>query len=107
MKRLKLYLLLLLAPFFPSCEKYMEVELNNQISIDEVFDKRSTTEAYLAQVYGFLPDEGYPLGNEGSGIPRSDEATFSWPNLDYTPMNNGTYGTDYWAYQVWADYYKE
>ena len=106
MKRLKLYLLLLLAPFFPSCEKYMEVELNNQISIDEVFDKRSTTEAYLAQVYGFLPDEGYPLGNEGSGIPRSDEATFSWPNLDYTPMNNGTYGTDYWAYQVWADYYK-
>lgn len=42
MKRLKLYLLLLLAPFFPSCEKYMEVELNNQISIDEVFDKRST-----------------------------------------------------------------
>lgn len=21
-------------------------------------------------------------------------------------MNNGTYGTDYWAYQVWADYYK-
>lgn len=107
MNRFKLYLLLLLllAPLFCSCEKYLEVELNNQISIDEVFNKRKTTEAYMAQVYGYLPDEGFPLGNEGSVIPRSDEATFSWPNLDYTPINTGTFGPDYWAYKTWAHYY--
>lgn len=39
------------------CDRYLEVELQNQMTIEEVFNKRQTTEAYLAQIYGFLPNE--------------------------------------------------
>src|SRR5690606_38667415 len=73
------YLLLLsLTISLLSCEDYLSVELNNAISMDEVFNKRQTTEQYLAQVYGFLPNETDVVSGEGSVIPRSDEGMFSW-----------------------------
>ncbi len=90
-----------------SCDKYLEVELQNQMTMDEVFNKRQTTEAYLAQVYGYLPDESDMVSGEGGMVPLSDEALFSW--LAWVPwinINSGSWGTTTSDYQVWAHNYR-
>lgn len=90
-----------------SCDKYLEVELQNQMTLDEVFNKRQTTEAYLAQVYGFLPNESDMVGGEGGMVPLSDEALFSW--LAWVPwinINTGSWGPTTGDYQVWAHNYR-
>ena len=90
-----------------SCDKYLEVELQNQMTIEEVFNKRQTTEAYLAQVYGFLPNEDDMVGGEGGMVPLSDEALFSW--LAWVPwinINTGSWGTTTGDYQVWTHNYR-
>ncbi|WP_345027031.1 RagB/SusD family nutrient uptake outer membrane protein [Ravibacter arvi] len=86
-----------------SCDNYLSVELQNAISMDEVFNKRNTTEQYLAQVYGFLPNEMDAVSGEGSVIPRSDEGMFSWlSGVSWLNMNNGSWGPTTGAYQTWA-----
>ena len=61
---------------FTSCESYLTHYLGDQMTVEEVFDKRETTERYLAQVYSFLPnDKNVALDNM---VPCSDEAYFSW-----------------------------
>lgn len=90
-----------------SCEKYLDVELQNQMTLDEVFNKRETTEAYLAQIYGYLPNESDMVGGEGGMVPLSDEALFSW--LAWVPwlnINSGSWGTTTADYQVWAHNYQ-
>lgn len=48
-------LLFLIGMLVTGCDGFLDVELDNQIKLEEVFNKRSTTEQYLAQVYGFVP----------------------------------------------------
>jgi len=106
MNHIKIYILAILTIFLASsCDDYLSVELQDQMTLDEVFDKRATTEAYLAQVYGYLPVEYNPLGNEGSVVPRSDEASFSWISIEYINFNNGSWGPTSWAYKTWAHNY--
>ena len=40
-----------------SCSDYLEVKLDDQLSLDEVFSKRTTTLQYLRHIYSFLPYE--------------------------------------------------
>lgn len=88
-----------------SCEKYLQVQLDNQMTQKEVFSKRSTTEAYLAQVYSYLPKE-HELLNAGSTVPRSDEALFSWWSaVDYIPFNNGSWGPTSEPFNIWSNKY--
>lgn len=91
-----------------SCEKYLEVDLQqNQMTLEEVFDKRTTTESYLAQVYGFLPNEYDMIYGEGSVVPRSDEALFSWlSGVPWLNMNNGSWGPTTMNYQTWSHDYQ-
>ncbi len=90
-----------------SCDKYLEVELQNQMTMEEVFNKRQTTEAYLAQVYGYLPSENDMIGGEGGMVPLSDEALFSW--LAWVPwinINNGSWGPTTGDYHIWTHNYR-
>jgi len=58
MKKYIYLLICLLVPIlFGACSKYLDVDLANQKTLDETFQKRTTTERYLAQVYGYLPIE--------------------------------------------------
>lgn len=89
-----------------SCEKYLDVELQNQMSLDEVFNKRQTTEAYLAQVYGFLPNENDMISGEGGMVPLSDEALFSWLAVPWININNGSWGPTTGDYHIWDHNYR-
>lgn len=54
---------------------------------EEVFSKRPSTEAYLSHIYSYLPRE-FEYLDEGSAVPRSDEALFSWYQwVDYLVFN--------------------
>ena len=108
MKRYTLILFALVSiGLFGACEKYLDVELQNQMSIDEVFNKRQTTEAYLAQIYGFLPNENDMVNGEGGMVPLSDEALFSWfAWVPWTNINSGSWGPTTGDYQVWVANYR-
>ena len=49
-------LLCMIGMLFTGCDGFLDVELDNQIKLEEVFNKRSTTEQYLASVWLCSPD---------------------------------------------------
>lgn len=107
MNKIKLFGLALVASaaaVFSSCSDYLEVKLEDQLSLDEVFSKRTTTLQYLKHIYSFMPYEAQfqmemsPWNAEyrdadGAAVAMSDEAHFSWtlyvPHLTFTDGNNG------------------
>ncbi len=98
--------LVILPLLLNGCDDYLNVELKQQMTIEGVFSKRATTEQYLAQVYGYLPNEYVTLGTEGSVVPRSDEASFSWMAIEYINFNNGSWGPTNTQYQNWRYCYQ-
>ena len=95
-----LFLLLLIS----SCEEYLTPELGDQMSMTEVFDKRLTTERYLAQVYSYLPHDYDALN---STTPRSDEAYFSWTAwVGYLGHNDGSWNPTTDNFHTWSNYYQ-
>ena len=59
MNKLKLFGLALVtsAAVFTSCSDYLEVKLDEQLTLDEVFSKRTSTLNYLRHIYSYLPYE--------------------------------------------------
>lgn len=107
MKKIQQITCLILGLFvFSSCGDYLSVELQNALTMEETFNKRATTEAYLAQIYTFLPNDSDMVGGESSVVPRSDEGMFSWlSGVSWLNMNNGSWGPTTTAYQTWATSY--
>ncbi len=108
MKNKLLYVItLILSLSMVSCNDYLEVDLQDQMTLEEVFSKRVTTERYLANIYGYIPDI-YNLirSEEASVVPRSDEASFSWLSIFYMPFNNGSWGPSNEHYQSWSRNYE-
>ena len=96
---------LLLTMFVCSCSDYLDVKLNDQMTLEEVFSKRISTERYLSHVYSYLPRE-YDFLQEGSAVPRSDEALFSWYQwVDYLVFNQGSWGPSTKSYNIWKAKY--
>jgi hypothetical protein len=88
---------------FASCEDYLTPELADQITQEEIFSKRPTTERFLAQVYSYLPRD-YDVLN--ATTPRSDEAYFSWTAwVGYLGHNDGSWNPTTTNYHTWSNYY--
>jgi len=86
-----------------SCEKYLDKQPNDMLTIDEVFSTRLETEKYLASVYSYIPD---PLVCNGVNYtPLSDEAdwVFNWPHQQ---INTGNWSPVNTPYNIWAKYYQ-
>lgn len=89
-----------------SCEKYLDVELQNQLTLTETFSKRATTEGYLAHVYSYLPQENLIFGIDGDLTARSDESLFSWlSGVPWLNMNSGTQTPASGTYHTWGHFY--
>ena len=54
---LGIFLYFTVAFSFVSCNDYLDVTLLDQLTQDETFSKRVSTEQYLAHVYSYLPRE--------------------------------------------------
>lgn len=103
---------LLLCLFANSCTNYLEPELGDQMTLEEAFSKRVTTERYLAHVYSFLPNDYHAIATWGfdritSAVARSDESYFSWTSgTPYLSSNNGSWNPTTSAFHTWSFYYK-
>lgn len=87
---------------FSSCSDYLEVKLDDQLTLEEVFSKRPSTLNYLRHIYSYLPYEAqFQMENkitdhrdaDGAAVAMSDESHFSWtqwvPHLNFV---TGDYG---------------
>lgn len=118
MNKIKLFGLALVASAvgFSSCEDYLDVKLDDQLSLDEVFSKRPSTESYLKHVYSFLPYEAEYQGTNSTGetepggdgavVPMSDEALFSWYQwVSYMYFRTGDWGPTTPYFNIWRRQY--
>lgn len=97
-----------------SCSDYLEVELKDQMTLDEVFAKRATVLNYLGHIYSYLPSEAEYQGSNtieyggdaAVGTAMSDEALFSWYQwVTYLNFRTGDWGTSTFGYNIWANKY--
>lgn len=115
-KLLGLALVTAVAPLFSSCSDYLEVKLDDQLSLEEVFSKRTTTYQYLKHIYSFMPYEAqFQMENQptdyrdadGAAVAMSDEAHFSWtmwvPHLNFV---TGDYGPTTQNWNNWPLMYQ-
>lgn len=111
MKRLKYLLIIVLTFSILSCQDYLEHNFNDQMTLEEVFSKRPTTERFLAGLYGHIPNEIHAY--DQSFVPCADDAYFSWEKMDYELINNGSYNQSTegvrgeWTpkFNPWSNYY--
>ncbi len=99
------FILVLLSVIFVRCNDFLEVNLKNQLTLEETFSKRTTTERYLAHVYSYLPNEFDGLAGEGAVTARSDEALWSWPYGSWNTYRLGTWGVANTDYHNWENRY--
>lgn len=97
-----------------SCSDYLEVKLDDQMTIEEVFAKRATTLNYLGHIYSYLPAEAEYQGSNtieyggdaAVGTAMSDEAMFSWYQwVTYLNFRTGDWGTTTFGYNIWRNKY--
>ncbi|MBO4468910.1 MAG: RagB/SusD family nutrient uptake outer membrane protein [Bacteroidales bacterium] len=93
-----------------ACDKYFDIDFQDQANLVETFSKKNTTERYLAHLYSYLPHDEDTHNGTGYVIPRSDEGLFGF--LGYGPFNklrSGDYSTaaqgDVVQYNVWKQMY--
>lgn len=120
MRKIKLLYIIALASLglaSVSCEDYLDVKLYDQMTMEEVFSKRTTTERYLVHVYSFLPYEHDYIGTnkdnwnhkcgDGYVVPRSDEGTFSFYQwVPYLQFTTNSYSPANWEYNNWELLYQ-
>lgn len=77
-----------------SCDKFLDVTNVEQMTFDKIWERQSTAEAYLATVYGYMPDHSNANGGEQAIFGVTDESSMSWPNYKGGPgtIANGTWG---------------
>ncbi|MEX6691006.1 RagB/SusD family nutrient uptake outer membrane protein [Danxiaibacter flavus] len=83
------------------CKKYLDEQPDNLLTSELIWEKRSTTESYLNQVYSHVilqPDDYTVLG-------ASDETVCSLPGVSVRKMVVGNWSaqSDFWNY--WPGYY--
>ena len=63
-----------------SCN-FLDHNFNDQMTLEEVFSKRPTTERYLAGLYGYIPDDIFAYDQTFVGC--ADDAYFSLVSSPY------------------------
>lgn len=98
-------LVLSLALSTSGCKKYLDQVPDDRITIDQVFQKKASSEQYLANVYSYIPDESEEetvnpwLGN-------ADEADITWSKYTIYQLNIGNIGAGNPIFDTWGKYYK-
>lgn len=101
-KNRSVYLLIFLF-IFPSCESYLERQKDEALTFEKIWEKSSTTEKYLYNVYGFMPKESNQV-DANPWVAASDEASFTY-NRAYRRINNGSWNVASPPCDKWNHYY--
>ncbi|WP_018631007.1 RagB/SusD family nutrient uptake outer membrane protein [Niabella aurantiaca] len=90
------------ALFFSSCSKYLDKKPDNLLTSEIVWQKRSTAESYLNQVYSHIQ----VTTDDYKGLGASDETSCSIAGVPVRKMITGNWSpqSDYWYH--WPIYYE-
>lgn len=97
--------------------KYLEVNLYDQATLEEIFSQGNTVHNYLSHLYSFIPQDESINNRAGWVVARSDEAQFSWTQwVYYLNFRTGNYSSatsvsyngsvDTAEYLTWSKFYK-
>lgn len=89
-----------------SCSDFLNNDLDdNQVTIEEVFQRKNTTEEYLANVYSYMRPQNQ-WSNETPWTAISDELDVTYPDYVVSLINLGSLTPDKGWYDTWTNYYK-
>lgn len=92
------------ATFLGSCSDFLDQVPDDRQTIEEVFQKKGSTEQYLANIYTYVRDES----NQWQGNPwtsNSDEMVTPWTNYPTYQINVGNWQAADSPFSFWAHYY--
>lgn len=88
---------------FTSCDKFLDMQQTEQLTFEKIWDKKATTEQYLYNVYGFLPNEFDPT----SAVRGSqDDVSLTWHKYAYWDMISGATNASNPGYDIWWHTYR-
>jgi starch-binding outer membrane protein, SusD/RagB family len=94
---------LLLAVVFTACTKYLDQKPDNLLTEDQIWQTRANAEAYLYNIYGYLPDNR--AGGDFETMGASDESSVSIPTVGVRQMAIGNWSTTSGYFETWAWFY--
>ena len=100
---IKIKLLALLALGFMNACDILDVEVDDRLTMDMVFESRRTVENFLTHVYSYTPQEH--VHDQTPWVPASDEADFVY-RRGYHNMNSGNWDPASAPFQKWNHYYQ-
>ena len=116
MKKFIYILLAAAALTVSSCSDFLDVELHDQATLEEIFSQGNTAHSYLRHIYSFIPQDESISNREGWVVARSDEAQFSWTMwVNYLIFREGNYSSatdviynsrDEAGFLTWDKFYK-
>lgn len=74
-----------------SCDSFLNRQPDEPQTSENIFEKRTTTFQYLANVYTWINNETDPSGQNNIYEPSSDECSVSFGNRWFRLFNNGTW----------------
>jgi hypothetical protein len=91
--------------FFTGCKKFLDQVPDDRITMEQVFQKKSSSEQYLANVYNYITDEA----NQWSNSPwnaNSDEMDATWSKYPIYGLNIGNMSAGNVLFDRWGHYYR-
>jgi hypothetical protein len=92
-----------------SCRKdFLDKTPEEDITIEEAFEKRNYAEAFLTDIYAGLPNEIYftDMADINPFVVASDELNVPWPEKFGKLMNKGSWNSFNVAGQIWKNMYE-
>lgn len=105
MKKYLIYIFALCLFPVSSCNKYFDQVPDDRITIEEVFQKKTPSEDYLANVYSYIPDQSSQY-NDVPWAGNSDEIEVAWARYIMYKMNIGNWSTTSGYYDIWGKTYQ-
>ncbi|WP_343669013.1 RagB/SusD family nutrient uptake outer membrane protein [Chitinophaga sp.] len=106
-----IYLLIITAFSSTGCKKYLDQVPDDVLTEDDIFQSKTYTKEYLAQIYANIPDElaqRYNTTNySGPWTAGSDEAMYNWDFNYGNELNKSTWtSADDDVATYWTNWYK-
>ncbi|MEO5910969.1 MAG: RagB/SusD family nutrient uptake outer membrane protein [Pelobium sp.] len=86
-----------------SCEKFLDKQEEDLLTIDQVFQNRISNQGYLANVYNYVPNFIDP---KTSFTPVSDEGDFVWSDVRAQQINIGNWSPTNIPIDQFAQFYR-
>ena len=111
MRKSNYILLFILVLFAASCKKYLDQVPDDRLTVSDIFNTKTNTDAFLANIYHAIPDELAQryngTNNSGPWTSGADEAKYNWDFNYGNKLNASTWSpTDGDVDTYWSHFYQ-